>query len=133
MDEQCPGSGHTLASPDDKLLLRRDSVAMPCALSRHASPRRRQALSKLPKSATEFETCHDVVGPNNVVEADHGWLTARLRPMRGLKTLRSIATGRAFVQNLRRGHSELTIEGRPKIVEHVVDRGCHGRILPHLR
>jgi len=50
---------------------------------------------------------------NNSVEADHGRLKARLRPMRGLKTIRSlrtIATGHAFVQNLRRGHYELTTE-----------------------
>ena len=50
---------------------------------------------------------------NNVVEADHGRLKARLRPMRGLKqirSLRTIAAGHAFVQNLRRGHSELTAE-----------------------
>jgi transposase-like protein len=44
---------------------------------------------------------------NNVVEADHGRLKARLRPMRGLKRLRSarvISAGHAFIQNLRRGH-----------------------------
>jgi transposase, IS6 family len=47
---------------------------------------------------------------NNPVEADHGRLKARLRPMRGLKRLRSarvISTGHAFVQNLCRGHYEL--------------------------
>jgi hypothetical protein len=48
---------------------------------------------------------------NNRVEADHGRLRARLRPMRGLKRFRSaaavIAAGHAFVQNLRRGHYEL--------------------------
>jgi IS6 family transposase len=47
---------------------------------------------------------------NNRVEADHGRLKSRLRPMRGLKRLRSaavIAAGHAFVQNLRRGHYEL--------------------------
>ena len=46
---------------------------------------------------------------NNRVEADHGRLKARLRPMRGLKrdrSLRTVATGHAFVQNLRRGHYE---------------------------
>jgi IS6 family transposase len=50
---------------------------------------------------------------NNVVEADHGRLKARLRPMRGLKRMRSartIAEGHAFVQNLRRGHYELTVD-----------------------
>ena len=42
---------------------------------------------------------------NNPVEADHGRLKARLRPMRGLKRHRSariLAAGHAFVQNLRR-------------------------------
>ncbi len=50
---------------------------------------------------------------NNRVEADHGRLKARLRPMRGLKTFRSarvLATGHAFVQNLRRGHYDITID-----------------------
>jgi transposase, IS6 family len=50
---------------------------------------------------------------NNRVEADHGRLKARLRPMRGLKQDRSarvIIAGHAFVQNLRRGHYELAIE-----------------------
>jgi transposase, IS6 family len=50
---------------------------------------------------------------NNPIEADHGRLKARLRPMRGLKRLHSadvIAGGHAFVQNLRRGHYELAIE-----------------------
>jgi IS6 family transposase len=48
---------------------------------------------------------------NNGVETDHGRLKAGLRPMRGLKSLRSlrvVATGHAFVQNLRRGHYELS-------------------------
>jgi transposase, IS6 family len=50
---------------------------------------------------------------NNAVEADHGRLKARLRPMRGLKTalsLRTIAAGHAFVQNLHRGHYELAVD-----------------------
>jgi transposase-like protein len=50
---------------------------------------------------------------NNPVEADHGRLKARMRPMRGLKQLRSaarIAAGHAFVQNLRRGHYELATD-----------------------
>ncbi len=47
---------------------------------------------------------------NNRVEADHGRLKARLRPMRGFKTFRSariVATGHAFVQNIRRGHYDI--------------------------
>jgi transposase, IS6 family len=54
---------------------------------------------------------------NNVVEADHGRLKARLRPMRGLKRLRSarvISAGHAFVQNLRRGHYELGVDIDPR-------------------
>jgi IS6 family transposase len=50
---------------------------------------------------------------NNRVEADHGRLKARLRPMRGLKTIRSlrtVAAGHAFVQNLRRGRYEITVD-----------------------
>jgi transposase-like protein len=54
---------------------------------------------------------------NNAVEADHGRLKARLRPMRGLSKLRSarvISTGHAFVQNLRRGHYELGVDVDPR-------------------
>jgi transposase-like protein len=50
---------------------------------------------------------------NNGVEADHGRLKARLRPMRGLKqdhTARVVIGGHAFVQNLRRGHYELAVQ-----------------------
>ena len=52
---------------------------------------------------------------NNRIEADHGRLKSRLRPMRGLKTissLRTVATGHAFVQNLRRGHYALSVDQR---------------------
>jgi transposase-like protein len=52
---------------------------------------------------------------NNAVEADHGRLKARLRPMRGLKSFRTtriLAAGHAFVQNLRRGHYAIAI-GQP--------------------
>jgi transposase-like protein len=50
---------------------------------------------------------------NNRIECDHGRLKARLRPMRGLKqehSARVVIAGHAFVQNLRRGHYELTVE-----------------------
>jgi IS6 family transposase len=55
---------------------------------------------------------------NNRVEADHGRLKARLRPMRGLKRFRSaarIAAGHAFAQNLRRGHYELATDVSPPL------------------
>jgi IS6 family transposase len=54
---------------------------------------------------------------NNRIETDHGRLKARLRPMRGLKQLRStrvISAGHAFVQNVRRGHYELGSDTDPK-------------------
>ena len=50
---------------------------------------------------------------NNPVEADHGRLKARFRPMRGLKSYRSariLAAGHAFVQNLRRGHYDIATD-----------------------
>lgn len=53
---------------------------------------------------------------NNRVEADHGRLKARLRPMRGLKRDRTasvIIRGHAFIQNLRRGHYELGTHATP--------------------
>jgi transposase-like protein len=50
---------------------------------------------------------------SNQVEADHGLLKARLRPMRGLRQDRSarvVIAGHAFIQNVRRGHYELAVE-----------------------
>ncbi len=52
---------------------------------------------------------------NNRIEADHGRLKARLRPMRGLKrdhSARVIVRGHALMQNIRRGHYELGVEAR---------------------
>ena len=54
---------------------------------------------------------------NNPIEADHGLLKSRLRPMRGLRRFRSaqvISTGHAFAQNLRRGHYELGVDFDPR-------------------
>jgi IS6 family transposase len=50
---------------------------------------------------------------NNAIEADHGRLKSRLRPMRGFTQLRCahvISAGHAFLQNIRRGHYELGTE-----------------------
>jgi transposase, IS6 family len=50
---------------------------------------------------------------NNPIEADHGRLKARLRPMRGLQRIRSaqtVSAGNGFVQNLRRGHYEIATD-----------------------
>ncbi len=59
-------------------------------------------------------TLHDTTQyANNRIEADHGRLKARLRPMRGLRrdpTASVIIEGHAFIQNLQRGHYELGID-----------------------
>jgi transposase-like protein len=50
---------------------------------------------------------------SNPIEADHGRLKARLRPMRGLKRRRSariLAAGHAFMKNLRRGHYDIATD-----------------------
>jgi transposase-like protein len=55
---------------------------------------------------------------NNPLEADHGQLKRRLRPMRGLQTDRTaqvVIAGHAFVQNLRRGHYELAVDTHPAL------------------
>jgi transposase-like protein len=55
---------------------------------------------------------------NNPIEADHGQLKHRLRPMRGLRTDQTaqvIIAGHAFMQNLRRGHYELGLDAMPKL------------------
>ena len=63
---------------------------------------------------------------NNPIEADHGRLKSRLRPMRGLKRLRSarvISAGHAFIQNLHRGHYELgtNVDSRHRIPEAFIE------------
>jgi transposase, IS6 family len=58
---------------------------------------------------------HTAQYANNRIEADHGRLKARLRPMRGLKRDRSarlIVRGHGLMQNIRRGHYELGVETR---------------------
>jgi len=53
---------------------------------------------------------------NNRIEADHGRLKARLRPMRGLKRERSarvMISGHALMQNIGRDHYELGCDAHP--------------------
>ncbi len=65
------------------------------------------------------EACHvDAARENNRIEADHGRLKARLRPMRGLERLRSVQTvsaGHALVQNIRRDHYDLATHTNPQL------------------
>jgi transposase-like protein len=66
------------------------------------------------------DACHvDAARENNRIEADHDRLKARLRPMRGLKRLRSVQTvsaGHALIQNIRCGHYELGIDSNPQLM-----------------
>jgi transposase-like protein len=51
----------------------------------------------------------------NRIEAGHGLLKARLKPMRSLKrdrTAADVIRGHAFVQKVRRGHYELGVDAR---------------------
>ncbi len=63
--------------------------------------------------------CHvDVARANNRIESDHSRLKAQLRPMRGLKRLRSaqtISSGHALIQNIRRRHYELGTDTDPRL------------------
>jgi transposase, IS6 family len=50
---------------------------------------------------------------NNPIEADHGRLKARLRSMRGLRShcsVRILAAGHSFVQNVRRGRYDIVTD-----------------------
>jgi transposase-like protein len=89
-----------------------DHGPRPTEVSTDRAPAYPRVLDELLPSA-----CHVTEQyANNAVEADHGRLKSRLRPMRGLKRLclaRVISTGHAFVQNLRRGHYELAVDLDP--------------------
>jgi IS6 family transposase len=83
--------------------------AVPVEVNTDRAPAYPRVLDELVPSALHTVERH----ANNPIEADHGRLKARLRPMRGLKRHRSaqvLAAGHAFVQNLRRGHYEIATE-----------------------
>ena len=72
---------------------------------------------------------------NNPIEADHGRLKARTRPMRGLKRLRCaqmVCSGHAFIQNLRRGHYELGLDAEPGRRLEVIFTALHSQSEPGL-
>jgi IS6 family transposase len=82
---------------------------VPAEVTTDRAPAYRRVLDELAPSALHTVKRH----ANNPIEADHGRLKARLRPMRGLKRHRSariLAAGHAFVQNLRRGHYDIATE-----------------------
>ncbi len=88
------------------------------------TPRRSRGQSRRSASRTSFRhpqaAFHNTEQyANNRIEADHGRLKARLRPMRGLKrdrTARVIIRGHALMQNIRRGHYELGCDARTRRV-----------------
>jgi transposase-like protein len=89
----------------------------PTEVTTDRAPAYPRVLDKLLPSA-----CHVTEQyTNNPIEADHGRLKSRLRPMRGLKRLRSarvISAGHAFVQNLqprslRTGHRHRSAASDP--------------------
>ena len=85
----------------------------PSAVTTDKAPAYPGVLDELVPAACHLTEQHG----NNRIEADHGRLKARLRPMRGLKRLRStrvVCAGHAFVQNVRRGHYELGSGAEPK-------------------
>ena len=93
---------------------------------RHVSRRRTDPTEVVTDAAPVYPGVLDELLPaawhhveryaNNPIEADHGHLKHRLRPMRGLQTDRTaqvVIAGHAFVQNLRRGHYEIGMDARP--------------------
>ena len=79
---------------------------LPSEVVTNAAPVYRSVLGELLPTAWH----HVEQYANNPIEADHGQLKRRLRPMRGLRTDRTaqvVIAGHAFLQNLRRGHYEL--------------------------
>jgi IS6 family transposase len=84
-------------------------IPAPVAVTADHAPVYPRVLDELVPAARHVTERYE----NNRVEADHSRLKARLGPMRGVKTissLRVIAAGHAFVQNLRRGHYELSVD-----------------------
>jgi IS6 family transposase len=91
-----------------------DHGSHPSAVTTDQAPAYPRVLDELVPAACHLTQQYG----NNRIEADHGRLKARLRPMRGLKQRRStrvISAGHAFVQNVRRGHYELGSDTDPKI------------------
>jgi IS6 family transposase len=85
----------------------------PTEVSTDRAPAYPRVLDDLLLSACHVMQQH----ATNPLEAHHGRLKSRLRPMRGLKRLRSarvICAGHAFAQNLRRGHYELGLDVDPR-------------------
>ncbi len=106
---------------------KRDTVAatrfFAAAIGSHGEPAevttdRAHALAKVIEELLPAAVHDNTQYANNRVEADHGRLKARLRPMRGLKRTRTasvIIAGHAFMQNHRRGHYEFGSLAAPRL------------------
>ncbi len=83
--------------------------AVPVEVTTDRAPAYPRALDELIPTAL-----HDTGQyANHTIEADHGRLKAWLRPMRGLKTFRSLESlppVMPFVQNIRRGHYDIATD-----------------------
>jgi transposase-like protein len=108
---------------DVYLSQQRDTVAARCFFTRALNTTKVTPVEVITDKAAVYPRVLDEVAPgawhhteqyaNNRIEADHGQLKRRLRPMRGLKTelgATVVITGHAFVQNIRHGHYELGSE-----------------------
>ncbi len=107
---------------------RRDTAAARCFFTRALNTTKVTPVEVITDKAAVYPCVLDELAPgawhhteqyaNNRIEADHGQLKQRLRPMRGLKTNRGatvVITGHAFVQNIRHGHYELAVEEPPTL------------------
>jgi transposase, IS6 family len=81
----------------------------------------RNGISRLPAGfftqALEHGPSPTEVSADRAPATCHGRLKSRLRPIRGLKRLRSarvISAGLAFLQNIRRGHYEIATHIDPR-------------------
>jgi IS6 family transposase len=115
--------GHRRAVLDPPGRRSRSSVLHPRATDLEGHPergghRRCAGLSGVLEQLVPSAWHHVEQYANNPIEADHGQLKRRLRPMRGLQTDRTaqvVIAGHAVVQNLRRGHYELGVDIRPAL------------------
>jgi transposase-like protein len=97
----CCRSGATWPPPGRFFTRALRAGTVPAGVTTDRAPVYPRVLDELVPSAPHTVEQH----ANNPTETGHGRLKARLQPMRGLKRHRSariLATGHAFVQNLRR-------------------------------
>jgi transposase-like protein len=108
---------------DVYLSQRRDTAAARCFFTQALNTTKVTPVEVITDKAAVYPRVLDELAPGawhhteqyakNRIEADHGQLKRRLRPMRGLKTelgATVVIIGHAFVQNIRRGHYELGVE-----------------------